>query len=73
MLLPRPKEHRQSYYGVLAANAILRKDVVPRTGLAIDKLPKVSRGDGGTQRSARCMYAVLVFCVGLLCSRYQKK
>ena len=42
MLLPRPREHRHSYHGVLAANARLRKDVVARAGLPIDKQPKVN-------------------------------
>jgi len=49
MLLPRPREHRHSYHGVLAANARLRKDVVARAGLPIDKQPKVNRGDVDTQ------------------------
>ena len=42
MLLPRPREHRHSYHGVLAANARLRKEVVARAGLPIDKQPKVN-------------------------------
>ncbi|MDB9952419.1 transposase [Porticoccaceae bacterium] len=42
MLLPRPREHRHSYHGVLAANARLRKDVVARAGLPIDEPPKVN-------------------------------
>jgi len=49
MLLPRPREHRHSYHGVLAANATLRKGVVARAGLPIDEPPKVNRGDGDTQ------------------------
>ena len=49
MLLPRPREHRHSYHGVLAANARLRKEVVARAGLPIDQPPKVNRGDGDTQ------------------------
>ena len=49
MLLPRPREHRHSYHGVLAANARLRKEVVARAGLPIDQQPKVNRGDGDTQ------------------------
>lgn len=49
MLLPRPREHRHSYHGVLAANARLRKDVVARAGLPIDKQLKVNRGDVDTQ------------------------
>ena len=47
--LPRPREHRHSYHGVLAANARLRKEVVARAGLPIDKQPKVNLGDGDTQ------------------------
>ena len=42
MLLPRPREHRHSYHGVLAANTRLRKEVVARAGLPIDKQPKVN-------------------------------
>ena len=49
MLLPRPREHRHSYHGVLAANARLRKEVVARAGLPIDKQPKVNWGDDDTQ------------------------
>lgn len=49
MLLPRPREHRHSYHGVLAANARLRKELVARAGLPINKPPKVTRGDGDTQ------------------------
>ena len=49
MLLPRPREHRHSYHGVLAANARLRKEVVARAGLPINEPPKVTRGDGDTQ------------------------
>lgn len=49
MLPPRPREHRQIYHGVLAANAILREEVVARAGLPIDQQPKVNRGDGDTQ------------------------
>jgi hypothetical protein len=41
MLLPRMREHRHSYHGVLAANATLRKEVVARAGLPIDEPPKV--------------------------------
>ena len=42
MLLPRPREHRHSYHGVLAANARLRKEVVARAGLPINEPPKVN-------------------------------
>ena len=49
MLLPRPREHRHSYHGVLAANARLRKELVARAGLPINEPPKVNRGDGDTQ------------------------
>ena len=49
MLLPRPREHRHSYHGVLAAHARLRKEVVARAGLPINEPPKVTRGDGDTQ------------------------
>ena len=50
MLLPKPREHRHSYHGVLAAHARLRKEVVARAGLPINEPPKVTRGDGDTQR-----------------------
>jgi len=42
MLLPRPRERRHRYYGVLAANARLRKDVVARAGVPIDEPRKVN-------------------------------
>ena len=49
MLLPKPREHRHSYHGVLAAHARLRKEVVARAGLPINEPPKVTRGVGDTQ------------------------